>query len=167
MPIIVENESKIFIINALLDGGSTQICLNADITAKLGLHEEIQKSQVNAKNGTVASFETAPVEITLRSTTAQVNTVIEAFTISGATGDLKAVNWKAINRNWYQLIEVNFLQVNSRSKINMLMRVGYPDFRFSLKYIRGKLGQAIARLTPLEWTCIGNQNNTTTSWHQN
>ena len=60
--------------------------------SKVGLNEEIQKSQVNAKNGTVASFETAPVEITLRGTNAQVNTVIEAFTISGAAGDSKTVN---------------------------------------------------------------------------
>ena len=49
----------------------------------------------------------------------------------------------------------------------MLIGVGYPDFHFSLKDIRGKPGELIARLTPLGWTCIGNPNKTTTSWHQN
>ena len=136
----MENGSKSLIINSLLDDGSTQTYLNADIAAKLGWHGEIWKSQVNVINGTVATFETAPVEFTLRSMNGEVNTVIEAFTISNVTGDLKIVNWKAINRNWDHLRGVNFLQVNSRSKIDMLTGVDYPDFHFSLKDIRGKPG---------------------------
>ena len=59
--IIVEDGSKSLIINALLDDGSTQTYLNADIATKLGLHGEIRKSQVNVINGTVAIFEAAPV----------------------------------------------------------------------------------------------------------
>ena len=58
VPIIVENGSKSLIINPLLGDGTTQTCLNADIAAKLGLHGEIHKSQVNMINGTVATFET-------------------------------------------------------------------------------------------------------------
>ena len=58
VPIIVENGSKSLIINPLLGDGTTQTCLNADIAAKLGLHGEIRKSQVNMINGTVATFET-------------------------------------------------------------------------------------------------------------
>ena len=168
VPIIVENRSKRLIINALLDDGSTQTTyLNADIAAKLDLHREIQKSQVNAINGTVATFETAPVEFPLRSMNGHVHTAIEAFTINDVTGDLKTVNWKAINRNWDHLRGVNFQQVNNRSKIDMLIGVDYPDFHFSLKDIREKQGQQIARLTPLGWACIGNLNNTTKSWYQN
>ena len=74
VPVIVENGSKSLIINALLDDGSTQTYLNADIAAKLGLHGDISKSQVNVINGTVATFETAPVEFRLRSMNGQVNT---------------------------------------------------------------------------------------------
>ena len=90
-PIIVENGSISLTINALLDDGSTQTYLNADIAAKLGLHGEIWTSQVNVINGAVATFETAPVELTLRSMNGQVKTVIEAFTINDVTGDLKTV----------------------------------------------------------------------------
>ena len=74
VPVIVENGSKSLIINALLDDGSTQTYLNADIAAKLGLHGDISKSQVSVINGTVAIFETAPVEFRLRSMNGQVNT---------------------------------------------------------------------------------------------
>ena len=49
----------------------------------------------------------------------------------------------------------------------MFIGVDYHDFHVSLKDIRGKPGQLKARLTPLGWTCIGNPNNTTISWHQN
>ena len=91
-PIIVENGSISLTINALLDDGSTQTYLNADIAAKLGLHGEIWISQVNVINGAVATFETVPVELTLRSMNGQVKTVIEAFTINDVTGDLKTVS---------------------------------------------------------------------------
>ena len=74
VPVIVENGSKSLIINALLDDGSTQTYLNADIAAKLGLHGDISKSQVSVINGAVATFETAPVEFRLRSMNGQVNT---------------------------------------------------------------------------------------------
>ena len=65
-PIIVENGSKSSTINGLLDDESTQAYLNADIAAKYGLHGEIHETQVNVINGTVATFETVPVEFTLR-----------------------------------------------------------------------------------------------------
>ena len=105
-------------------------------------------------NGTVATFETAPVEFRLRSMNGQVNIVIEAFTINDITGDLKTVNWKAINRNWDHLGGVSFPQVNSRNKFDMLIGVDYPHFHFSLRDIKGTPGESIARLTPLGWTCI-------------
>ena len=42
VPIIVENGSKSLIINAVLDDGSTETNLNADIVAKFDLYGEIQ-----------------------------------------------------------------------------------------------------------------------------
>ena len=60
------------------------------------------------------------MELTLRSMNGQVKTVIEAFTIN-VTGDLKTVNWKAINRNWDHLRGVSFPQVNNRNKIDTLI----------------------------------------------
>ena len=62
----MENGSKSSTINGLLDDESTQADLNADIAAKYGLHGKIHETQVNVINGTVATFETVPVEFTLR-----------------------------------------------------------------------------------------------------
>ena len=70
----------VFGLNAQLDNGSTQTYLNADIATKLGLHWEIQKSQVNVINWAVATYQTAPLEFKSRSINGQVKTVIEAFT---------------------------------------------------------------------------------------
>ena len=120
VPIRVKNGSKSLIINALLDDRSTQTYLNADIAAKLGLHGKVQKIQVNVMNGTVANFETAPLEFTLRNMNGQDSTVIETFIIND-TGDLKTVNWKTINKNWY---------LGLGSKINMSIGEDYPDFHF-------------------------------------
>ena len=118
--------------------------------------------KVNVIKRTVATVETALVEFKLRSMNGQVNTVIEALTISDVTGDLKTVSWKAINRNWDHLKGVNFTQVNSRNS-DILTGRDYPDFHFSLKDIRGKPGQTIDRLTLLGLTCIGNPNNSITN----
>ena len=85
-------------MNAILDDGSTQTYLNTDIAVKLALNGEIWKSQVNVINETVVTFETALVQLTLKSMNGQVNTVTEAFTINNVTGDLKTTNWKATNR---------------------------------------------------------------------
>ena len=71
-------------------------------------------------NGTVANFETAPVEFTLRNMNGQDSTVIEAFIIND-TGVLKTVNWKTINKNWY---------LGLGSKIIMLIGEDYPNFHF-------------------------------------
>ena len=114
-------------------------------------------------NGTVATFETAPAEFRLKSMNGQVNTVIKVFTINDVTGDLKIVNWKAVNRKRDHIRGVNFPQVNSRNKIDILIGVDYPDIHFSLKDTRGKPGESMAKLTPPEWTCIGIPNKTTTS----
>ena len=118
--------------------------------------------KVNVIKRTVATVETALVEFKLRSMNGQVNTVIEALTISDVTGDLKTVSWKAINRNWDHLKGVNFTQVNSRNS-DILTGRDYPDFHFSLKDIRRKPGQTIDRLTLLGLTCIGNPNNSITN----
>jgi len=37
----------------------------------------------------------------------------------------------------------------------MLIGANYPEMHSSLKEVRGKQGEPIARLTPLGWTCIG------------
>ena len=89
--IIVKNGSKRLFINALLDYESTETYLNIDTAAKLGLHGEMRKNQVNVINGIVATSETAPTEFTLRSMNGQVNTAMETFTINDVTGDLKTV----------------------------------------------------------------------------
>ena len=57
--------------------------------------------------------------------------------------------------------------MNSKSKIDMLIGVDYCDFHFSLKDIRGKSGQPIARIILFGWTYIGNPNKVATNWHQN
>ena len=87
----MKNGSKRLFINALLDYESTETYLNIDTAAKLGLHGEMRKNQVNVINGIVATSETAPAEFTLRSMNGQVNTAMETFTINDVTGDLKTV----------------------------------------------------------------------------
>ena len=49
----------------------------------------------------------------------------------------KVAKCSCVNRNWNHLRDVNFPQVKSRNKTDMLIGVDYPDFRFSLKTSEG------------------------------
>ena len=123
-----------FIINALLDDGSTETYLNVDIAAKLGLHGEIRKSDKCESINLWSSIS----GIHYKEYSRQIHTVTEAFTINDVTCDIiKVVNWKAVNRTWDYLRGVNFPQVISRKKIDMFIGVNYPEFHFSLKDIKG------------------------------
>ena len=123
-----------FIINALLDDGSTETYLNVDIAAKLGLHGEIRKSDKCESINLWSSIS----GIHYKEYSRQIHTVTEAFTINDVTCDIiKVVNWKAVNRTWDYLRGVNFPQVISRKKIDMFIGVDYPEFHLSLKDIKG------------------------------
>ena len=38
----------------------------------------------------------------------------------------------------------------------MLIRLDCADLLYAIQEVRGRLGEPIARLTPLGWTCVGN-----------
>ena len=63
----------------------------------------------------------------------------------------------------------NVSQLGSRPIVDLLIGLDSADLHYSFKDVRGELGQPIARLTPLGWTCVGDlgqidQHNATTNF---
>lgn len=68
---------------------------------------------------------------------------------------MKAVNWARYAKNWSHLKDVNFPYLGPRPIVDILIGIDYADLHYSIKYVRGRPGEPVARLTPLGWTCIG------------
>ena len=45
--------------------------------------------------------------------------------------------------------------MSKRGIVDMLIGIDYADLHHSFKDVKGRLGEPMARLTPLGWTCIG------------
>ena len=54
------------------------------------------------------------------------------------------------------LEHIKFPQVGPGPIVDLLIGVDQADLLYSLEDVRGRLGELIARLTPLGWTCIRN-----------
>ena len=57
---------------------------------------------------------------------------------------------------WRHLQGIKFQSLGKRPIIDMLIGIDYADLHFSIRDVRGRANEPIARLTPLGWTCIGN-----------
>ena len=89
--VILKNGNRKMKVNALLDDASTQMYINADITAQLGLQRKFQQVTVNALNGQIKTFDTMPVEYELESLNELVDMKMSAFTAAQVTGNMNVV----------------------------------------------------------------------------
>ena len=97
-----------------------------------------------------------PVEFTLESVNGQINRRISAYTTNRVTGDLEVIDWNRHKNNWRHLQEISFDSNGSRPIVDMLIGLDQADLHYSYQDVRGTaIGDPIARLTPLGWTCVG------------
>ena len=148
-------------VNALLDDASTQMYINADITAQLGLQGKFQQVTVNVLNCQIKTFDTMPVEFELESFNRLVDMKMSAFTAAQVTGNMNVVEWSDLARKWEHLHGIRFWRVGPRPIVDILIGLDHVDLHYSYRDIRGNPDEPIARLTPLGWTCISGSNGRT------
>ena len=68
---------------------------------------------------------------------------------------MSVIDWNICAGEWPHLKGSRFPQLGPQPIVNLLIGLDCADLHYTFKDIRGKLGQPIARLTPLGWTCIG------------
>lgn len=156
VPVILKNGTRSLKVNALLDDASTKTYVNADIAAELGLQGKSEKVVVNVLNGQVETFETKPINVRLESVNGNMSMNVNAYTANRVTGNMTAVDWNKYSRQWSHLKEIEFPRTASRPIVDILIGLDCADLHCSIREIRGRPGEPIARLTPLGWTCIGN-----------
>ena len=158
VPEILMNGGRKLVVNALLDDASTETYIKGDVAAELGLQGESHKVTVNVLNGQEDTFETMPVECGIESLDGRINVKITAFTANRVTDNMKTVNWARYAKDWIHLKDIKFPYVGPRPIVDILIGIDYADLHYSIKDVRGKPGEPVARLTPLGWTCIGHSN---------
>ena len=156
--VILKNGNRRLFVNALLDDGSTKTYVNSDIAAELNLTGILERVNIGVLDGRSESLETMPVEFGLESIDGEVDIKIHAFTADRVTGNMKAINWRSFANKWNHVKGIAFPVIGARPIIDIIIGIDYTDLHCSSQERKGKPGEPIARLTPLEWTCFGHIN---------
>ena len=155
VPVTVKYGDKVIKVNALLDDGSTQTYVNANLATELGIMGAKETITVEVINGKTEQFETTPVQLSIRSMDGKTTIKVNALTTNNVTGLMCATDWCKLKSRWHHLSDIPFEPVSDRGTIDILIGSDYPELHMCLDERKGKRNEPIARLTPLGWTCIG------------
>ena len=147
-------------VNVVLDDASTGTFLNEEIAIALGLQSAYERVTVRVLNETVESFDTMPLEITLDSVDGQTSMALNVYTCPrNVTGSYQAVNWNLYKDQWSYLSSIKFPKPAKDPIVDILIGVEYSFLHSSTVDLSGQDPKGpVARLGPLEWTCIGSPN---------
>ena len=83
---------------------------------------------------------------------------VYTFTAERVTCDMNVIQWSKHSAKYEHLKAFDFPELGSRTIVDLLKGIDYQDLHYSYHDIKGQLGEPVARLTPLGWTCVGNPN---------
>ena len=112
--------------------------------------------KVHVLNNSVDTFQTMPLKVEIESVNGQFTKEIEVKTCPRyVTGNYQVENWNANKGKWRHLAQCDFASPAKDSLVELLIGVDNADLHYSFVDVRGKVGEPVARLGPLGWTCIG------------
>ena len=156
IPVWVKAQGKKVKVNAILDDASNESFLNEEVAGALGLRESYQTVKVHVLNNSVETFQTMPLTIEIESVNGQFKKEIEVKTCPrNVTGSYQVENWRASQDKWPHLVECDFPSPAKDGLVDLLIGVDNADLHYSFVDVRGRVGEPVARLGPLGWTCIG------------
>ena len=143
-------------VNAVLDDDSNESFLNEEVAGALGLKQSYQTVKVHVLNNSVETFQTMPLRGTIESVNGQLTKEIEVKTCPrSVSGSYQIENWRASKVRWPHLDPCDFPLPAKNGLVDLLIGVDYADIHYSFVDIRGNVGEPVARLGPLGWTCVG------------
>ena len=156
IPVWIKAQGKKVKVNAILDDASNESFLNEEVAGALGLKESYQTVKVHVLNNSVQTFQTMPLKIETQSVNGQFTKEIEVKTCPrSVTGNYQVENWGASRDKWPHLAQCDFAPPVKDGLVDLLIGVDNGDLHYSFVDIRGKVGEPVAPLGPLGWTCIG------------
>ena len=138
VPVILKNNNRTMVVNALLDDGSTKSYINSSVAAELRLQGVSQNVTVNKLNGQAEILQTTTVEFQLESLDGKVKTKIDALTVKQVTGNLKPINWAAMAKKWKHLKDIDFPNVGPKPVVDILIGVDYAELHCAEKELKDR-----------------------------
>ena len=155
VPVYVTNGARRVKVNALLDEASSKSYLNSDVAAELRLEGSPHELIVNVLNGRHTALDTSLVEFVINSLDGSTSETVSAYTTERVTGNMHVVDWNLYKSKWTHLQLIDFPEPGPRPIADLLIGADHSDLLYSLRDVRGKPGEPVARRTPLGWTCLG------------
>ena len=155
VPVYVKYGARCIKVNALLDEASSKSYLNSDVAAELGLEGSPHELTVSVLNGHHTALDTSSVEFVINSLDGSTREAISAYTIELVTGNKQVVDWNLYKSKWTHLQLIDFPEPGPRPIADMLIGADHSNLLYSLRDVRGKPGETVARRTPLGGICLG------------
>jgi hypothetical protein len=156
VPVWLKANKRKIKVNAILDDASNETFLNEQVAGVLGLSESFETVKVHVLNNEVETFQSMPIKLTIESVDGQFSREISVKTCPNrVTGTYKVEDWSQSKVNWEHLKNCEFAKPAKEGLEDLLIGVDNAELHYSRADIFGESGAPIARLGPLEWTCIG------------
>ena len=140
VPIWLSANGKKIKVNALLDDASSVSYVNEELAGALGLS---------------ATYDQVTVSMTLESCDGNVRLPFKALTCPRrVTGNYNAVVWSKFQDRWPHLRVCKFPEPPAEPIVDVLIGQDQIDLHYSKCDVRGNLGEPIARLGHLGWSCV-------------
>ena len=95
------------------------------------------------------------MKVRLESVDGQVKRNMNIFTVDSMTGNLQVVDGNEKSDKWDHLKDIKIPEISGNTHVDMIIGRDQAHLHISLREIYAQMGEPIARLTPLRWSCIG------------
>ena len=155
LPIILMHDNQRLQVNAMLDDGSSQSYITEEVADQLKLDGPRVEMEVTTLSGRTYTFYGREVDVEVQSLDRRFRSKIQLVTMEDITGQMRPVEWHLHKEGWAYLASIPFGKIGTRKLIDVLLGCDVAHLHVSLEEVLGKIGEPIARRTPLGWTCIG------------
>lgn len=159
IPAIIQAGQRRMKVTIMLDDASSTSYINEDIAAELKLDGPSRSVSVNVVNGKMETFWSKEVEFSISNVDGTGQYKVSALTTDKVVGNLTPVPWHWEKNRWEHLRTVPFAVVNHRQPVDILIGADCIELHRCILEKPGRVGEPIARLTPLGWTCVGKVGN--------
>lgn len=158
VPVILSLGEKEIEINALLDDASTLSYVSERVARELNMSGPESILPVGVIGGRTEKMRVRMVSCNLGSEDGKIKKEIKLLAVDNITGNSKVINWREAGGSWKHLKKVPFPRLAKGMTVDLLIGADNLEMHRSIKEIAGEVGEPIARLTPLGWTCVGGKN---------
>ncbi|XP_031569181.1 uncharacterized protein LOC116303735 [Actinia tenebrosa] len=142
-------------VNAFLDDGSDTTYLRYDVAVALGLQTKEKRLKISTLTDTDVDVKSHKVTVDIESVDEQKKATICAWTLEEMCKGFQIPEWNRYKEKWDHLRDISFPKLPGRNVVDILIEADNAELTLSLEERIGEPGHAVARKTPLGWTCVG------------